>query len=230
MLSLTRLSRSHVQSQAARRTFYTSHINLSGHNKWSKIKERKGANDLKKGHIYSKTNRDIMLAVRSGGNADPEQNTALAAVIKRAKAAGIPKDNIENALKKAVGGKEKGDQQLTYEAMGPGSVGIVIECLTDNANRTLKSMQNTLKRHGARFADVKFLFQRRGCVRVALDKGDDFDARMEKLIDAALEADAEDFEELEPTDTSVEVEFMCPPTSLGTLTAAVTTPDYAASC
>ncbi|KAI0948341.1 hypothetical protein AcV7_009117 [Taiwanofungus camphoratus] len=205
-MSLLRLS---LPLLPLRRSLFTSTTQLSGHNKWSKIKEKKGANDLQKGAVYSKANRDIALAVRNGGGANPEHNATLAAVLKRVKSQGVPKDNIENAIKKAVGGKDKGDQHLTYEAMAPGSIGIIIECLSDNVNRTMHSLHNILKDHSARFAPVGFLFQRKGCVKVALDKGEDFDARTERLIEAALEAEAEDFEQVDTADDTVEIE-VCP--------------------
>ncbi|KAJ3479691.1 hypothetical protein NLI96_g8884 [Meripilus lineatus] len=156
-----------------------------------------------------------------GGSADPIQNQTLAAVIKRARAQGVPKDNIENALKKAAGGKDKGDQQVTYEAMAAGSVGIVIECLTNNVNRTLHSIRDILTSHGARFAPVGFLFERKGSVRVSLQRGEDYSERLERLIETALEADAEDFEESDSGDV-VEVEFICPPSTLSKVTEAVT--------
>ncbi|OCH95308.1 YebC-like protein [Obba rivulosa] len=204
-----------------RRSICTTPVRLSGHNKWSKIKEKKGVNDQKKGSLYSKATRDILLAVRIGGSADPDQNASLAAVIKRVKSEGVPKDNIDNALKKATGGKEKGSQHLVYEAMAAGSVGMIIECLTDNVNRTMHAVRNVLEDNGARFANVLFQFQRKGVVRVALDKGDDLEARSERLIEAALEAEAEDFDST-PSDDAVEMEFKCSPTALAKLTEAVT--------
>ncbi|KAJ3553456.1 hypothetical protein NM688_g3602 [Phlebia brevispora] len=205
------------------RAFSSSPSVLSGHNKWSKIKATKGAMDAQKSALYARYYRDIIITVRETGNGDPETNASLAAALKRAKSAGVPKDNIEKALKKATGGKESGDQPVTYEAMGPGSVGIIIECLTNNPNRTFKFTRETLTKHGARLAPVSFLFQKKGVVRVAVEEGDDFDARLERLIDTALNARAEDFDlEGEPENGLKEIEFTCLPASLGKLTAAVT--------
>ncbi|KAI0646823.1 YebC-like protein [Trametes meyenii] len=204
--------------------FHTSLPCLSGHNKWSKIEKRKGANDIKKGQLYSRAFKEIALAVRSGGSADPDQNNVLAAVVKRAKTQGVPKDNIENALKKLSGESGKGDSHLVFEAMGPGSVGIIVESLSDNPNRTIKFLSTLLKDHGARLADVKFLFRREGRVKVALDSGEDLDARLEKLVEVALDADAEDFESEDLPDGTREVEFKCPHTSLHKLTSALTAP------
>nr|VWO98822.1 Diguanylate cyclase [Ganoderma boninense] len=212
---------------------------------WSKIKQKKGASDIQKGALYSRAYRvrisafvhaiskfqqafqEIVLAVRNGGNPDPEQNNSLAAALRRAKDAGVPRDNIENALKKAVGGKDKGDTQLTFEVMGPGSVGLMVECLSDNPNRTIKELNNVLKDNGGRMADVKFLFKREGRVNVALDAGDDLEARLEKLVEVALDADAEDFETEDQDDGSRHVEFKCPQPSLHKLTSALSTPGIA---
>ncbi|KAH9951357.1 YebC-like protein [Amylocystis lapponica] len=204
-----------------RRPFTTSRSVLSGHNKWSKIKQKKGALDLQKGVIYSRANRDIVLAVRTGGNADPELNPALAAVLRRAKSQGVPRENIESALKKATGGKEQGDQLLTYEAMAPGSIAVIIECLSNNVNRTMHTMRNVLNLHSARFADVAFLFQRKGCVRVLLAAGADLDERVERLVEAAIDAEADDYDQADPADDAVEMTFMCPPTGLARLTDAI---------
>ncbi|KAA1471251.1 YebC-like protein [Dentipellis sp. KUC8613] len=211
-------------ARACPRAFSTSSPVCSGHNKWSKIKQRKGVTDAQKSALYGKTNRDIVVAVRTGGSANPEQNIALANTLKKARADGVPKANIETALAKAAGGKDKGDQLVIYEAMAHGSVGVIVECLTDNVNRTIQRVREALNHHNARFATVGFMFQRQGCVRVALQKGDDYDARMEKLIDVALAAEAEDFEEQTPTDETgvVEMEFLCPPQSLTKLTKAIT--------
>ncbi|KAI0781183.1 YebC-like protein [Trametes elegans] len=206
------------------RAFHSSPTWLSGHNKWSKIEKRKGANDLKKGALYSRAYREIALAVRSGGSTDPALNNALAAVLQRVKSQGVPKDNIENALKKLSGESGKGDTHLIFEAMGPGSVGLIVECLSDNPNRTVKFLSTLLKDHGARMADVKFLFRREGRVKVALEPGDDIDARLEKLVEVALDADAEDFESEDLPDGARAVEFKCPHTSLHKLTSALTAP------
>ncbi|KAI0336276.1 YebC-like protein, partial [Cubamyces sp. BRFM 1775] len=204
--------------------FHTTQTWLAGHNKWSKIEKKKGANDIKKGLLYSRTYREIALAARLGGSPDPEQNNALAAVLKRAKSQGVPKENIENALKKVAGENGKGDTHLTFEAMGPGSVGIIVECLSDNPNRTIKFLNMLLKDHGARLADVKYLFRREGRVKVALDPGEDVEARLEKLVEVALDADAEDFESEDLPDGTRSVEFKCPHTSLHKLTSALSAP------
>ncbi|EJF62429.1 YebC-like protein [Dichomitus squalens LYAD-421 SS1] len=198
---------------------------------WSKIKQKKGINDIQKGAVYSrayKVPRLLTSVIRvDGGSPDPEQNNSLAAALRRAKDAGVPKDNIENALKKAAGGKDKGDTHLTFEVMGPGSVGIIVECLSDNPNRTIKFVNSILKDNGGRMADVKYLFKREGRVKVSLDAGDDIEARLEKLVEVALDADAEDFETEDQEDGSRYVEFKCPQPSLHKLTSVLSAPGVA---
>ncbi|KAF7965402.1 hypothetical protein HWV62_43708 [Athelia sp. TMB] len=176
-----------------RRSFHSSAIHLSGHNKWSKIKGKKAILDAQKSQIYGKARRsekDILVAARSGGSTDPDKNITLAAALKAARAAGVPKDNIDRAMNKAGGGKGQGSLPVTYEALAKGSVGIIIK----------------------------------GYVKVGLDRGEDFDDRLETLIETAFEANAEDFEEVESAEASAEFEFTCPPTNLATLAAAIDAP------
>ncbi|KAI0797754.1 YebC-like protein [Abortiporus biennis] len=211
-----------------RRSFSSSSPALSGHNKWSKIKKAKGAHDRQKSAIYQKAARDIVVAARAGGSPDPEKNASLAAVIKSIKASGVPKDNIENALKKVSGDGGKNGQYQMYEALFGGSIGIIIECLTDNTNRTLHSLGRVIRPHGARLGSVSYLFDRKGSVKILLAKGDDLDARLERIVEVAFEAEAEDFEQTEPENSesadAVEVEFTCPPTVLAKVASAVTAP------
>ncbi|EKM55731.1 uncharacterized protein PHACADRAFT_95157, partial [Phanerochaete carnosa HHB-10118-sp] len=196
---------------------------------WAKIKHKKGANDVKKGSLYSKASRvcdpqyDIIVAVRQGGGADPELNSALAAVIKRCKTQGVPKDNIEASLKKVSLGSESNAQAITYEGVS-GQIGLIIECVSDNPSRTATKTRELLNKGGARLTPVAFMFSRHGSVRVAIAEGEDFDARLERLVEAAFEADAEDFEQNEPSEGVVGIDFKCPPTSLTKLTSAVTAP------
>jgi len=213
------------------RSIATSRVLLSGHNKWSKIKDKKGASDAVKGALYGKVNRDILIAIRNGTSADPELNQTLASVIKKAKEQGIPKDTIENALKKATGGRDgKTSKLVTYEVIVPaaessslGSVGVIIECFTDNNTRTVKMVQDTLNTVKGRLSPTNFLFTRHGLVKVTIDQEADFDERLERLCEAALEAEAEDFK-VDDSEDPAEVEFVCPVTSLAKLTSAVTMP------
>ncbi|KAF9792352.1 YebC-like protein [Thelephora terrestris] len=208
------------------RAFSTTGSALAGHNKWSKIAAKKGINDMKKSMVYGKVSRDIMVAVRSGGSADPSVNAALAAILKAAKSSGVPRNNIESALKKASGDKDKGSQLATYEAMAFGEVGIIIECLTDNSTRTVHRLRELLTDHDARLTPVKYLFTRKGLVRVAIREPEDVDepigTRVEHVIEVALPF-VDDFSQngAESGDT-MELKFTCQPENLGKLTSALT--------
>ncbi|KAI0303407.1 YebC-like protein [Multifurca ochricompacta] len=188
---------------------------------WSKIQQKKGVNDQRRGQLYARAYRDIMIAVRNGGSADPEKNIALLNVLKKARADGVPKTNIESALQKAVGGKDGGGQLATYEVLAHGSVGLIIECLTDNGNRTLHQIREILNEHNARFATVMFMFRHRGRVRVALNRQDVENGGVDKLFDEVLAVGAEDFDQIPGAGEGVEVEIMCAPSTLGKITDAV---------
>ncbi|TFY68937.1 hypothetical protein EVJ58_g727 [Rhodofomes roseus] len=146
----------------------------------------------------------------------------LAALLKRLKTQGVPKENIENALKRAAGGGERGDQYLVYEAMAPGSVGMIIECQSDNVNRTMKQVRLQLMDNGARLAPVKFMFTRQGLVKVALTKDESYAQRLETLIEKMLDAGAEDFTESISEEGDAEVSFICQPEDLNKLTSTAT--------
>ncbi|KAF9653055.1 YebC-like protein [Thelephora ganbajun] len=210
------------------RAFSTTTPALAGHNKWSKIAAKKGVNDIKKSMVYGKASRDIMVAVRSGGSADPNTNAALAAVLRVAKLSGVPRINIENALKKVGGDRDKGSQLATYEAMAFGEVGIIIryyasECLTDNPNRTIHKLRELLTGHNARFAPVKYLFTRKGLVRVSVGKpeNESLETRVESAIEVAL-LFVDDFSQNPESGETIELEFTCQPENLGKLTSALT--------
>ncbi|KAF8633699.1 hypothetical protein AX17_004357 [Amanita inopinata Kibby_2008] len=207
------------------RPFSTSRPNFAGHNKWSKIKQKKGVMDAQKGAIFGRIRRDIILAIRNSGSADPAINLQLAAVLKRAKEQDVPKDNIEKALAKATAGRDKTGECLVYEALAHNSVGLIIECLTDNTNRTLHNIREILTMHNARFAPVKFMFQRKGHVKVAFEGGPGVAERVEQLIDTVIENGAEDFEQVISEDNfdAQEVKFTCLPNNLTKVTTAATT-------
>jgi len=173
--------------------------------------------------IYSKTYRDIIAAARAGSSADPSTNAALAAVLRSAKLFGVPKANIENALKKASGDKDKGSQLATYEAMAFGEVGIIIECLTDNSNRTVHRLRELLASHDARFAPVKYLFDRKGLVRVSVGKPENepVETRAENAIEVALPF-IDDFSQNSEPGETIELEFTCQPENLGKVASALT--------
>lgn len=163
---------------------------MSGHSKWASIKHKKGANDAKRGKLFTKIIKEITVGARMGGG-DEEANPRLRTALLKARAANMPKDNIERAIKKGTGDLEGVNyEELTYEAYGPGGVAILIECLTDNRNRTAADVRNILTKHGGNMGEtgsVSYLFQRKGVVAV------DAEAYTEdQVFEVALEAGAED--------------------------------------
>jgi len=138
---------------------------MSGHNKWSKIKRKKGDSDIKKGKTFSKLAKIIQLAARKG--ADPQNNTELRMVIEQAKSVNMPSDNIERAIKKGSGeDRSVGSlEEVMYEAYGPGGVAILINTITDNKNRTVAEIKNILSKNAGTLAgggSVKWLFKNKG--------------------------------------------------------------------
>ncbi len=170
---------------------------MSGHSKWSTIKRKKGAADAKRGKIFTKLIRELSTAARIGG-AEIDSNPRLRLVVDKAKAANMPKDNIERAIQKGAGNLE-GEQydEGVYEGYGPGGVAILVETLSDNKNRTVGEVRHALTKNGGSLGSVgcvSYLFEKKGVVSF-LAKGIDLDA----LMEAALEAGAEDVVEGEGT-------------------------------
>jgi len=158
---------------------------MSGHSKWSKIKRDKGANDAKRGAVFTRIGNQIAIAARSG--IDPDMNPSLAMAIEKARQANMPKDNIQRSIDRVADKSAAALEEITYEAMGPGGVGIIIETATDNRNRTLPEVKTALVKNGGRIADagsVMFQFSRKGVIRVA--------AGGEDALMMMLEAGAED--------------------------------------
>lgn len=158
---------------------------MSGHSKWSTIKRQKGANDAKRGAIFTKIGNQIAIAARSG--TDPSMNPALALAIEKAKMANMPNANIERAIARVMDKTAADIEEVTYEAYGPSGVGIIIECATDNRNRTFPEVKSTLAKNGGNIAEpgsVAFQFNRKGVIHLE-ESGDE-------ALMAALEAGAED--------------------------------------
>jgi len=167
---------------------------MSGHSKWHSIKHKKAATDAKKGKIFTKLARAITVAAK--GNPDPDANFQLRLAIDQAKAANVPKDNIERAIVRATGEGKDALVEVMYEAYGPGGVAIIIESLTDNKNRTVANLKHILTSHGGSLAStgsVAYLFERKGMVRVK-NIGDSPEEMELALIDAGAEdiSDEED--------------------------------------
>jgi len=175
---------------------------MSGHSKWSTIKRKKGAADAKRGKIFTKLIREIATAARLGGG-DPSANPRLRLGIDKARAANMPKDNIDRAIKKGTGADADAAryEEVVYEGYGPGGVAILLETLTDNRNRTVGEVRHVLTRHGGNLGEsgcVSFLFEKKGAITFDRENVSDGDA----LLEAALEAGAEDVEE---SDESLQV-------------------------
>ncbi len=166
---------------------------MSGHSKWSKIKHGKAREDAKRGKIFSKLIREIMVCARDGGG-DPSFNPRLRTILATAKAANMPNDNIERAIKKGTG--ELGGvsfEEITYEGYGAGGVAIMIDALTDNKNRTVAEIRHIMGRYQGSLGEggcVAWNFEKRGVILV-----DASETSEEALLDAALEAGAEDITE-----------------------------------
>ena len=163
---------------------------MSGHSKWATTKRQKAVVDAKRGALFTKIGNQIAIAARSG--TDPSMNPSLAMVLEKARLANMPKANIERAIARVADKSSAALVEETYEAYGPGGVGIIIEVATDNRNRTLPEVRNTLSKNGGLMADagsVMFQFERKGVIVIS-DKG-------EEALMAALEAGAEDASEEE---------------------------------
>ncbi|HEX2483988.1 MAG TPA: YebC/PmpR family DNA-binding transcriptional regulator [Myxococcota bacterium] len=163
---------------------------MSGHSKWATIKRKKGAADAKRGKVFTKLIREIATAARLGGG-DPNGNPRLRLVMDKARAANMPKDNIERAIQKGIGGGE-GDafEEVVYEGYGPGGTAIMLRALTDNRNRTVGEVRHVLTKYGGNLGSsgcVAYLFEKRGLMTFER-RGLDPDA----LLEAALEAGAVD--------------------------------------
>jgi len=172
---------------------------MSGHSKWSTIKRKKGAIDAERGKVFQKLAKEIYVAAKSGDK-DPNNNSALRMVVEKAKAENMPKSNIQNAIDKAHSkNSNENYETIRYEGYGPSGIAIMIDCLSDNRNRTASFVRSTLTKRGGNLGtdgSVSYLFKRRGII--VLDKKYDED----KLMEDVLELDILDFEK---TDDGYEI-------------------------
>lgn len=167
---------------------------MSGHSKWATIKRQKGANDAKRGQLFTKLANAITIAVRQGGgNTDPEFNATLRLAIDKAKAANMPKENIERSVQKGVGGAGGvALEEVVYEGFAPGGAGLIIEAVTDKKQRTVAEVKSVLEKNGGTLAGqgaVSYLFEHVGEIAVPLSGKSSDD-----LFNIALESGANDFE------------------------------------
>ena len=166
---------------------------MSGHNKWSTIKHKKGAADAKRGRIFTKLIKEITVAARMGGG-DPDANPRLRTAVAAAKSENMPKDNIERAIKKGTGELEGVSyEENTYEGYGPGGAAIFLESVTDNKNRAVADIRHIFSKSGGNLGEngcVGWMFDKKGYINIEKDGVDE-----ESLMEVALEAGAEDVRE-----------------------------------
>ncbi|MGC9399051.1 MAG: YebC/PmpR family DNA-binding transcriptional regulator [Anaerolineae bacterium] len=172
---------------------------MSGHSHWSTIRRKKEKEDAKRGKMFTKLAREIVIAVREGGGGDPETNFQLRMAIDKAREVNMPNDNIERAIKRGTGEDKTGSEiiETWYEGYGPHGVALMIDVVTDNRNRTVAALRHALTRLGGNMGDpgsVAWQFERKGLINVKTEV--DFDT----LFEAALEAGAEDLIEGEGED------------------------------
>ena len=162
---------------------------MSGHSKWSTIKHKKGALDAKRGKLFSKLVKEITVAAKGGG--DPDTNPRLRTAILKAKSASMPAKNIENAIKSGTGEKEGVTyQEITYEGYGPSGVAILVECLTDNKNRTVSEVRSTFSKNGGNLGEngsVAWQFEKKGIINIEKSVIPE-----EELMEIALDFGADD--------------------------------------
>ena len=163
---------------------------MAVHSKWANIKHRKGAENAKRGKIFTKVVKEIIVAARLGGG-DPNANPRLRTVLLKAKACNLPKDNVERAIKKGTGELEGVDyEELSYEGYGPGGVAVLVESLTDNKNRTVADVRHLFSKYNGNLGEngcVAWMFDKKGWLAVAKADADE-----EELMMTALDAGAED--------------------------------------
>ena len=171
---------------------------MSGHSKFANIKHKKEKNDAAKGKIFTKIGRELAIAVKEGGSADPVNNSRLRDVIAKAKANNMPNDTIERNIKKAAGeGSADNYERITYEGYGPNGTAIIVKTLTDNKNRTAANVRSAFTKGNGNIGtqgSVSFMFDKKG--QIIIDK-EECDLDADELMMMALDAGAEDFSEEE---------------------------------
>jgi YebC/PmpR family DNA-binding regulatory protein len=164
---------------------------MAGHSKWANIQHRKGRQDAVRSKLFSKLAKEITVAAKMG-DPDPDKNPRLRLAVKEAKSVSVPKDVIDRAIKKSLGGDAENYEEIRYEGYGPGGVAVIVEAMTDNRNRTASNVRSSFNKFGGNLAEtgsVSFMFDRKGQVIYGIDAGD-----ADIVFEAAIEAGAEDVE------------------------------------
>jgi YebC/PmpR family DNA-binding regulatory protein len=181
---------------------------MSGHSKWSTIKRKKGAADAKRGKVFTKLIREIATAAKMGGG-DPDANPRLRLTIDKARSANMPKDNIQRAIQKGIGGGEDATyEEVIYEGYGPGGTAVFLEALTDNRKRTVSEIRHVFSKNGGNLGStgcVAYLFEKKGIISIE-PGGTDLDALIEAALDAGALDEVESDESLEVVATPSEFE------------------------
>ncbi|MEL6687549.1 MAG: YebC/PmpR family DNA-binding transcriptional regulator [Pseudomonadota bacterium] len=170
---------------------------MAGHSKWANIQHRKGRQDKLRSKLFAKLSKDIAVAAKMGGG-DPDMNPRLRLAIANAKGQSMPKDNIQRAIDKGAGGDGADYEEIRYEGFGPGGIGFVVEASTDNTNRSAMEVRTAFSKNGGNMGEtgsVSFMFDQMGKIEYPLDKADE-----DTVMEAAIEAGADDVEHDEPTD------------------------------
>ena len=166
---------------------------MSGHSKWHNIQKTKGAADAKRSATFTKIAKEMIVAVKQGGSGDPKNNSRLATIIAKAKAANMPNDNIKRTIEKALGaGSSDNYEALTYEGYGPSGVAVIVETLTDNRNRTAGNLRHYFDKFGGNLGNsgcVSFLFTEQGVIVLDVEGKDE-----EAVMEDAFDAGADDFD------------------------------------
>jgi YebC/PmpR family DNA-binding regulatory protein len=177
---------------------------MSGHSKWAQIRRSKGVNDARRGQLFTRLGREIVVAVREGGGGDPDANFRLRMAIQRARDANMPMDNIDRTIKRATGGTDGSHlEEITYEGYGPAGTAILVQTLTENRNRTVAEVRNAFNRNVGNMGEngcVDWLFEAKGVIDVELDGHDPDELSLE-----ALDMGADDVDPVGPDDETITI-------------------------
>src|SRR5436305_12893490 len=177
---------------------------MSGHSKWAQIRRSKGVNDARRGQLFTRLGREIVVAVHEGGSGDPNANFRLRMAMKRARDANMPMDNIERTIKRALGGAEGNAlEEITYEGYGPGGTALLVQALTENRNRTVAEVGNAFNRNGGNMGEngcVDWLFEAKGVIELELEGYDSDELSLE-----ALDLVADDVEPVQPNQDTLTI-------------------------
>lgn len=175
---------------------------MSGHSKWAQIKRQKGVNDARRGQLFTRLGREIIVAVREGGSGDINANFRLRKAVEAARAANMPMENIKRSIDRAVGGGEGSQlEEITYEGYAPGGAAVLVQTVTDNRNRTVAEVRNCFNKNGGNLGEngcVDWIFENRGVIEIALGGRDPDELALE-----VLDLGAEDVEPVHPGDESL---------------------------